>query len=203
MHKNHFLILFILIYPGVLWLNSCQPISSGCIPVTSTSYSLTNDDKSKLPYTGTDTMVFISNSGQMVTLTGHGKVTNFDTKIIKGAAPPECPQPSQSYEYQMINLTSGNPFLNEIDFYLARVESPNYYSSTGSWVVNGGESYTNYYSTLLDDSAYTDTVFVNGKLINCIIITADTGDVSNVLYFNHNYGVLRFILPQSQVWYRQ
>ena len=201
MAKNYFLLLFIL--PLFFLFNCCQPMSSGCPVVTSTSYSLANDDKNKIPYTGTDTMVFVSNFGRTVTLVGHGKVDNYDTRIIKGAAPPECKQPTQSYEYQMINLTSGDPSLNEIDFYLSRVPSPNYYGTTGSWVINGGESYTNYFTTLLDDSSYTDTVSVNGKLINCIIILADTGDISNVLYYNHNYGVLRFNLPPDQIWYRQ
>ena len=203
MAKNNFILSFVLFFTGVMLLNSCQPTSSGCPEVKSTSYSLTSDDKSKLPYTGTDTMVFINNFGHMITLTGQGKVTNYETKIIKGAAPPECKQPSMSYEYQIINLISGDTLLYEIDFYLERVQSPNYYSSIGSWVINGGESYTNYFTTLLNDSAYTDTVFVNGKRINCIIIPADTGDISNVLYYNHNYGVLRFNLPPDQVWYRQ
>ena len=156
-----------------------------------------------MPFTGTDTMIFANSNGHIVTMIGQGKVNLYDTKTVRGAAPVECSQPTMSYEYQMIRMRSGDTLLNEIDFFMSRIPSPNYYSTTGSWVVNGTETYTNYFSTLLNDSAYLDTVFVNGKMINCIIIPADTGDASNKLYYNHNFGVLRIVLPQNQVWYKQ
>jgi len=184
-------------------LNACQQTNSGCIPVKNTSYALADSDKVKVPFTGNDTFNFISSTGNILHLYGTGKLDSYQTIIINGAAPTGCPKPTISYGYQSRKYYSNDTPFTELDFNVLRVQSPNYYGSNGSWIVNGTESYTTDFNTMLNDSGYTDTVSVRGTIYNCIRIAADTGDASNAIYYNHKLGVLKIVFPYLQTWYKQ
>jgi hypothetical protein len=203
--NKHFFIPQLLVFGiGCLLVSESCTRSSGCPDIPDRTYTLNDTDKNLVPYSGTDTMTFTNGLGKTVKLYGIGKISGLDAHVIKGAEPMECRQPVINYGFQRITYLSNDTiFLGEIDFRLERAQSPNYYGSTVSWLINGAESYTYDFHTLLNDSAYFDTVYVSGTLFQCIKITADTGDVSNVLYYNHHFGILKMIFPPDQTWYKQ
>lgn len=201
MFKNYgclFVILFLLIL-----INACQQTNSGCIPVKNSSFSLADTDKVKVPFTGKDTFNFVSDSGNILHFFCLGKTDTYQTNIISGASPPGCPKPTMSFEFQNFKYISSDTAFWELDFNLLRAQSPNYYGSNGQFIVNGNETYTSDFNTMINDSAYTDTVTVNGKMFKCITIYADTGDASNAIYYNHNFGVLKVVYPYYRTWYKQ
>ncbi len=201
MQKFFQTILFLFLI--INFFAACQS-SSSCPEVKSKSYDLTVNEKSGFPFLGNDSIFFITKYSFNSRLGGHGTVNSYLSQTVKGAAPAECPQLTLTSEYVNCTYFSSDTFLRKIDFILSRVASPSYISK-GVWTITTDHpiTFTRSFADLINDSIYFDTVYVKGVKYNCIKIQADTGDVTNAVYFNHNSGILRITLPNSQVWYRQ
>jgi len=202
MSHNYSKFIGSFVFLAIVVSGGCQS-DSGCPQVKNRTYDLSEDEKMKIPFTGNDTMTFLNNA-KVVKLTAQGKQGGFLTKVIRGSVPIGCTEPINSYEKVSVNFVSNDTLLKEINFSLNRAQQPSY-NSTGVWTVTSQYpvSFTANFATMMSDTFYKDTVLVGGIQYNCIKIAADTGDISNMLYYNHNFGILKMNLPQGQIWLRQ
>lgn len=196
---------FLILLPvSVMFLNHACKTTSGCPEATHKISDLSIEDKSKFPYSGSDSLSFVNGSGRVYTFYGQGKQFDHNSKIIRGSVPADCEQPTISYEFGLVKFTSPDTLYRGIDFRLLRAEIPSY-NSNGKWTINADYTLNfNYnFASLLNDSLYKDTVNIKGTNYKCIKLASDSGAITNALYFNHNYGILKLVLPQGQTWYRQ
>ncbi len=150
-------------------------------------YNLTDEEKSKIPYTGTDTLVFISDKGDTATLIGQGKSQSYKRTTSGGS--PDCGAGSYVYEnYERIdyNYLANNPILNRIDFSLQR------YDDNGSFdcMLNGFYKFNFRILEASDSLRYKDTVIYKNKTIKCLRMISYT-DPSTNYYFNYLFGIVK------------
>lgn len=172
-------------------LYSCQPNES--CPERETKYSqyyISEDDKSKTPFTGTDTLVYISNEGDTAILYGQGKKAFIEEVAQKTSADPGCPHYDYNYFENIEFFYKGsNPELNLIfiDFN-ASVYSP--IQTNADFFVNS-RKYSGYLGFINNNANYSDSL----KLLdNTIYYGIDAG-----IFYNCKYGLLR-VTTDHDTW---
>lgn len=194
-HPNIKAILHILLTSSfsllLLQLFSCQP-EENC-PERETKYSqynISEDDKSKIPFTGTDTLVYISNDGDTAILYGRGKKAFIDEVVAKTSINPACPHYDYDYFENIEFLYRGNNAeLNRIfiDFN-ASVNSP---KQTNADFTIGSVNYSTYLGALNHPLNYEDSTIINLRTFYGIKI----GGEQNLPYlYNHEYGIIKLQL---------
>lgn len=169
----------------VILVQSCSK-TDPCPNGQENYYNLTDEEKSKIPYTGTDTLVFVSDKGDTVTLIGQGKQQTY--KRTTSGGNPDC-QISYNYDnYERIdyNYLANNPILNNIDFSLQR------YDDNGSFdcILNGFYKFNFGILEANDSLRYKDTVIYKNKTIKCLRMVSYT-DPSTNYYFNYLFGIVK------------
>jgi hypothetical protein len=87
-------------------------------PAHTYNYYISDDNKSKIPYTGTDTLIFISDRGDTAKLYGQGKQTYNDVTSKPSSIDPDCSNLDYTYyENIQINFVGNNPNLNQIKYW--------------------------------------------------------------------------------------
>jgi hypothetical protein len=75
-----------------------------------TYYYLSEEDKAKVPYTGTDTLVFVSNTNDTAVCIGQGKKQFYTVEYDSGN--PDCKPPEYYYEAYNYKFIDTNNLLN-------------------------------------------------------------------------------------------
>jgi len=83
------------------------------------NYNIADSNKAKIPYTGTDTLVFISDKGDTATLIGQGKKTIFN-QIVKTVNDDCTKSTIYNYEKMDINFIGENILFNKILYRVAK-----------------------------------------------------------------------------------
>ena len=197
------IILFSLLLLSTIFLfSSCGQKNSNCgyDHTTDIYYKLSDDSKSKIPYTGYDTLIFKSDAGDTATLYGQGKKIYYET-TTSGMSMADCgstPQYTYHFENIEIDFKSVNPFLYQIGF-IAYKNQRVISSSTNdiSILVNNFEisgsnfEYANHSISIPEDSILLNGTYQTGGYIN--------PQLKNVL-FNFSKGILKFKDKYNITW---
>ncbi len=172
----------------LLLLPCCQP-TEDCKETENIYHSITEDTKSKMPYSGNDTISFLSDAGDTAILIGQGKVRSEEVETISH---PICP-PTRITRYELITIsfTGSNPELALLNIRLKserniRVETKTLSQSTG----------TVYLDYMLANSP-EDSIFLQGKYEAGVYLFYNP---SRVFLFNYSKGVLKFKETNGKTW---
>ena len=200
-NKIDLVLFFALICSSALVFNSCKRNNDPpCTNGANNYYNITADEKSKIPYTGTDTLIYISNSNDTAKLLGQGKQDYFLNQPHYGGN-PECNPGSENYQTYYYSFMGKQSLLNEID-----VE----YHSTGGGVYDMNINITINNIKIINEnlfayfnSNYTDTIHINNKLYYGRNIKGDGIDSLTVFFYNYNFGILKIKFSNNQIWLKQ
>lgn len=185
---------------GLLLLQSCGPKGDGCEehePVNS-YYNISDAEKSRIPFTGTDTLVYISSNGDTAILYGQGKKAFTDKVAVKWDPDPGC----GTYDYNNIENVEftfiGNHHdLNRIFIDLnAGIYSPD---EAKADIVIGSILYRTYLQALNHPSNYIDSITIGGITYFGIKIY---GEMNMPYLYNREYGLLQ-ITTSGKTWLKK
>ena len=189
------IIYFVLLMAvtAMLGIQSCgkgSPCEGRDMTDEITVYTIADSIKAKIPYTGWDTLVFVSDAGDTATLYGKGEKQNYDeTRNTRGG---DCPQTTISkYENIRIDFLSGGQ-LRKIEIYLyKKTYDPK--QITGCEIIIDNQINRGFgFEYILYHSPIHDSILLNGTYIT-------GGYVGNVLY-NVQFGILKFNNIQNKTW---
>ncbi|MES2653960.1 MAG: hypothetical protein V4620_00115 [Bacteroidota bacterium] len=186
MKTLHLSILFLLI----LFSQSCGKVTDGCPQSTNDFYNLTDEEKSKIPYTGNDTLVFISNQGDTATLIGQGKKQTYKNITVPLGNPDCGGTHSENYEKIEFSFKGANIDLNNILFVAKRYNSPYDYMSYYDCDINMTYKFNFGILESHDINRYKDTVLYRNNIIKCLKMFSYTDTTTNY-YFNNLYGIVK------------
>ena len=103
MKTKYSILFFAFLWTITLHLNSCKPDAS-CPGATSSVFNFTSAELGKVPYSGSDTLYFLSKTGDTNIVVGGGKQFYYDTEY--GGTSADCPQ-NRNVQHQAykINFT--------------------------------------------------------------------------------------------------
>jgi hypothetical protein len=100
--------LFICIIFFSFVIQSCKPDGADCSNYKSDYKNISDENRNKIPYHGYDTLVYISNSNDTVSLIGIGKKNDFE-EGSQSYTPVECGNRCYTYYERIVyNFSSNN-----------------------------------------------------------------------------------------------
>jgi hypothetical protein len=106
---------FLGLFSLMFFIQNCSKDPGPC-GGQKTYYYLSEEDKAKVPYTGTDTLVFVSNTNDTAVCIGKGKKQFFTVDYIGGN--PDCEPAEYYYEAYNYKFIDTNNLLNiTLDIY--------------------------------------------------------------------------------------
>ena len=196
---NH-IFFFSLTFFGLTFFSSCKRNdSSGCPDTTPSYYYLSADDKNKIPFTGTDTLIYVSNTGDTAKLFGQEKKDYYNNVRSYGGN-PDCSQGSSNYENTLLTFSRNNTVLNNLKYclYIDVITS-----FSGLDISIDNTSFNGWiFAAINNESNYKDKVLINNQLYNVIKLKANN-DSTSVIFYNHLYGILKIQLSNNQTWLKQ
>lgn len=185
---------------GLLLLQNCGPGECDEHVPTHTEYNISSADKSKIPFTGTDTLVYISTDGDTAILYGQGKKVFMEKVAQNNAGDPRCPRIDYNYfENIEFTFTGDNPYLNRISLDISATTDAPALTILDLRInsVNLSSSFTasNY------ETHYKDSVTINQ--ITYYGFKASPIGVSSFFYiYNYHYGILQ-IKMDNKLWFNK
>ena len=191
--KTYSLPLLTLLCITAFYFTSCKPNEqSPCIDASNTIVNLTAIELSKVPYTGFDTLYFLSKTGDTNIVVGGGKQYYYDTKY--STQPPDCPQ-NQTTQYQAYKINF-IPTKGDLSFTLKirKIDNSLYIISI-KYPIVFDESFSSLGKRDLTYFYYVDSLKINSinyTTINRLIPRPNIGPIDNsyFLYYDLNKGVL-------------
>jgi hypothetical protein len=189
-------LLYIAIISLLFILQACKrDTDCGDLSDVITNYNIADSNKAKIPYTGTDTLVFVSDANDTAVLIGQGKNTYYQI-VTKGLSSGDCPRTSvEKYENVDMNFEgkTTNTFAKTIQYKLF-TDKENDNDEALQITYNGKLTYSQLNASN-DESNYSNyiingNVFKGVKLINIKTFPFDT---TTSIVFNHKYGILKII----------
>ncbi len=186
-------VLFVLMAFGLL-LSCSKDTGCGNANDIVNNYNISADDKSKIPFKGNDTLVYISDVGDTAVLVGTGKIVFIDQvrKDISGNA--DCPKYSvDNNETISIEYTGDNNELNKLKYKIygnmekTEIEFTfnNFYGITYPYNFNTPVFYT--------DSVSIGNQFYIGRPLGL-------NSPNYKALYNYNYGFLKIQISGSKTW---
>ncbi|MES2382537.1 MAG: hypothetical protein V4538_15930 [Bacteroidota bacterium] len=180
----------------ILFWQSCGKETDGCPPSTNDFYNLTDEEKSKILYTGSDTLVFISNQGDTATLIGQSKKQTYKN-ITLPLGNPDCGGTnSKNYEQIKYDFTSSNTKLSEINLLIRRDDDEYQYSCYYDWLLNKQNKVGVDALALNDTNYYNDIVVLKSIPIKCFRIRGGGADSTTYIFYNNKLGVVKIALNE-------
>ncbi|MES2653959.1 MAG: hypothetical protein V4620_00110 [Bacteroidota bacterium] len=189
MKTLHLPILLLL----TLCYQSCGKETDGCPESTNDFYNLTDAEKSKVPYTGSDTLVFISNEGDTATLVGQGKKQTYKNITVSLGNPNCGGTHSENYDRIEYNFTSNNTKLNPINIIVYRATDPNSYVVYYDFAINGINKFQQTSKFIYNEMNYLDSIKINEIYVPYINIRSYTNP-SNKIYYSKDKGIIQIDL---------
>jgi hypothetical protein len=196
--KNKYALLLIPLMLCLPLLQNCGPGECEEYVSTHTKYSIREDYKKKIPFTGTDTLTYISTDGDTAVLYGQGKKVYFESVQQNYGGDPKCPKTDyDDLETIIYSYKESQNKLNEIRVKCAATAS--LYNRSDAYVLIGNASYTASLPYMNDPNYYTDTVTINSITYSAVKISNGT----NFPYsYNYQYGILR-INTANKIWLKK
>ena len=194
--KNYFVLLMAV--TAMLGIQSCgkgSPCEGRDMTDEITVYTIADSIKAKIPYTGWDTLVFVSDAGDTATLYGQGKRTYFKESFNSTSG--DCPkQTIRRYENNdFVFLGSKN--LSNLYFVVYR-NHLDINPSTNSIKISSNDAVidiTNY-KYLDSPKRIFDSILLNGIYHKGVY----TDDIKKNILFSFSQGVLLFNDNQNVRW---
>jgi len=185
-------LLYIAIISLLFILQACKrDTDCGDLSDVITNYNIADSNKAKIPYTGTDTLVFVSDANDTAVLIGQGKNTYYQI-VTKGLSSGDCPRSSvEKYEtieyyYKSVNLNL--PYFKFItDLYDDFGGKPS--TTNISININNYEISHSSFDYISSINIAEDSIQINSKYIEGIYW--EFGSNKKTL-FNFKYGLLKF-----------
>lgn len=180
---------FLGLFSLMFFIQNCSKDPGPC-GGQKTYYYLSEEDKAKVPYTGTDTLVFVSNTNDTAVCIGQGKKQFFTVEYDSGN--PDCKPPEYYYEAYNYKFIDTNNLLNiTLNIYKDDLNTYDvlelYANEKLFYPINLEFLITKYYN---------DSVETNKGIYNTIKIKFSD---ENVLQYNTQKGVLE-IKANEKTW---
>lgn len=197
--KTHYSIPILAL---ALLISSCGQKESNCgyDKTTNVYYALSDDAKTKIPYTGTETIAFVSDAGDTATLTGQGK-KDYDVTTTSGSSIADCgstPQYTYHHENIKIDFVGGNSSLRNLTFTLYKAEEINNPVTNSIKILFNDvvltKSNLEYINSII--SSPQDSILLNGVYEAGVYISLNTKTV----LINYNKGILKFTDTNNKIW---
>ena len=192
---------FALTFSCALYFTSCKrsnPCDGVDLSTVTTTYNVSDANKAKIPYTGTDTLVFLSDAGDTATLYGQGKKQSYTSSSIAGGS-ADCPK-THLYQYENIdiNYTGNKSLLYQLRFKAykySQIQNPLTndidISVNNVLVASNDFEYVNY-----NISTPQDSIVFNGNYQSGVFID----EISKTVLFNYTLGILKLKDSKNKVW---
>lgn len=184
--------------PGIFLFSCCKPDESvDCPDAKTTTVSLTDAEKAKVPYTGFDTLTFLGINGDTHIVVGKGKQYYYDKEY--NTLPPDCPQndiinkEAYKIEYNPIKgrlsyTLSMRKILNSVD-----IINSDYPFKFSQLIVSLGFKPNNPEGFFLDSISLNGHIFYNVHIFSAFekegsLIAID--DTSYQMYYTINDGMI-------------
>ncbi len=184
-------LLYISIISLLFIIQACKRNESPCSKYTSKSYKflLADSTKAQIPYTGNETLMFISNLGDTAILTGQGKNDYILNSTVNVGNDPACPKyDDYSFEREEYHYRSNDDAITEITLTI-NISKDKFVNF--NIIVNGSNSgiYLN------EQNNHTDSILLNNKYYSGYYLYG-----SNKILYNENIGVLSISINNGKIW---
>jgi len=196
-------IIYFLLLMSVIAMHSCSKSEPCNAKDIITYYNLTEEQKSKIPYKGSDTLMFLSDAGDTAILWGQG-VNHYTEKISTRSLTGDCPD----HEFDQIenietNFIGNNPEFSYLNLRYKSFKHHPPYGGTEQIVLSVNVMQITYQGLLQvvnNINNYTDTVTYKGNQIYGISIGTIPDDKLNFIIYNYNFGVLKIGQKNGKIW---
>ncbi len=159
-------------------------------------YNIADSNKAKIPYTGNDTLVFISDANDTATLIGQGKKTYYK-QVVKGNGYNDCPRNTYyNYENIAIDFIGNDTTINLIQFI---INSKDLFSEENFIRISINDNQYSDFSTLQfieSNKIPDDSIFVK---ISEYEYGYNMGN--KIILFNLKYGILKIKdFTKDKIW---
>jgi hypothetical protein len=196
---KHKLLLIFLLFTSTFF--SCRKDDDTPCDNKDYHYNLSEEDKSKVPYTGYDTLVFVSNTNDTAVCIGQGKKQFYLRTVIPNYTINNCSIPStDNYEAYNYKFSSNNSKFNiELDQYKKNENGLEYI------FFQFNKIYFILYNRRVgnpNSNNFIDSILVKDKWFkNVSMASRDFNSQYDNLYYNKNFGILKIQnADSSEVW---
>lgn len=199
--KTYSILFFAVSY--ILLFNACKrdaPCPSAT-PSIEHKYYLQDSSKKKIPYTGFDTLVFISDSGEIATLYGHGKQDTLQVYARNTQPGLDCDYHYDYWEFEIIQFTftGNNPDLNSINYSVTTSDGTNpipYIDGVAYGISINQKSnwYDSFYFNFI-----IDTITIKGINYLGRNIPIDN-NLTLYFFYNSKYGIMKISNINGKTW---
>lgn len=189
-------IVFLFFFAFINSLVACKPTVT-CPPPETYTRDFSPLDKSKVPYSGNDTLVFINSKTDTFSYFGSGKKTSYVISRLEGS--PDCEWDKEANQCDIINFFS--PKINDDIIITHSIHTLG--GAEHVIVVTFNTSTFEFADDQVDYvhmPGYIDTITVQGKLYKgvCVFRSLDEKDK---LYYNKTNGIVKVDIGNSTlVW---
>jgi hypothetical protein len=170
----------------ILSFTACKKDSSnGCGGTIKNYYYLSEADKAKVPYTGIDTLVFVSKTNDTAICIGQGKTTYYN--VFQDPTNPDC-APREEYN-EVVEYRYKSTVINKLDF-IVSLKKWDYDGTMGVLKISFKDKILGTIFSYLNDKYYSNHV-INGVNKSGLMFYEDTTYKTTLIY-NHQEGILQF-----------
>jgi len=176
-------------------MQACKRSETDCGDLSDviTNYNIPDSNKAKIPYTGTDTLVFISDANDTATLIGQGKQTYYKT-VRNSIGGGDCPR-SGVTNYENVEYN----FKNTLQWLKLNIDESgpiNKVSYTSlSFYINERKTTERIFEFIINESTQKDSI----KIINRYY-TGKYIDLNKTSLFSFEIGILKFKDINNKTW---
>jgi hypothetical protein len=168
---------------------ACGEKDDGCEGQKDIYHYLSQDAKSKIPYTGIDTLRFVSNTGDTAICIGQGKQVTYDSQFNQGVT---C----NWYEQYEVNSTSYVGDLNIEISHSKRIEAIRFKIDLFEFGI------FNYHVGRTDISTYLDSIVIDNKTY-LHVHKLENREYSNLyIIYNRQDGIIQINSTNNKSWNR-
>ncbi len=192
-------LLYITIFSLLFILQACKRNESPCSNYTSKSYKflLADSTKAQIPYTGNETLMFISNQGDTAILIGQGKNDYILNSTVNVGNDPACPKyDGYSFEYLDCEYISSNSNLFHIIY---RLNIDKYNDIRINTNLNDITEYNPRLGIYNDTSRYTYSIPCGNKILLGRKIFGEK-ETDPFFIYNKSYGIIRIQIDSTLVY---
>jgi len=199
---KHKILLIFLLFTSTFF--SCRKDDDTPCDNKDYHYNLSEEDKSKVPYTGYDTLVFVSNTNDTAVCIGQGKKQYYLRTVIPNYTINNCSIPStDNYEAYNYKFSSNNSKF-DIDFNIYQKYGEGIGSKTINIIYNNKYEFVLFLSQINKKSSdsYIDSIITQEVWYKDVSITFLNFDKSlNRLFYNQEFGIIKIQNSDStEVW---
>lgn len=187
---------FLSIILIIMLTQSCSKDSACKNSETNIYYNIADSNKTKIPYKGNDTLVFVSDQGDTATFIGQSKKTYYITNSRNNSGNADC-QWIENKNYENVDL-SFTDIVSEskklsISVFSELVNSNIMLTSIDIYLDNKlliGRAFQ-----FIDNEPIGDSVLINGAYLKGVFLDSD-----KTILFNYNQGILKYGDLNNNKW---